>query len=317
MDAADLKKRRDDDQSADEEEEGEEDPRLDEPVPEMVGDVKTHKIRALADLLKEMGNFTTKAPGDNTSFQIAVQGLNMDVYYDEALGVKSPTKTPGGFDSQFVISKWFDDKDDNDADDGDGDGQTTTTAAEPEWVLPDWLSDAVDRKVYVLHPASKMKAASSQIEVPPATDDGQGPLESVAEYVATLSDYCVSVLCLASDLVACELRRLSLGVIVTEVFNSGTPRSDIFSQLDGLSRKAHDMEIKGIFPQKEDIAILKHMHQVAFDCYPPNSLFIGVPECMLGRVVHCLCGKRCYFGIAFGVIFNHYQESFGEDCYGL
>ena len=50
------------------------------------------------------------------------------------------------------------------------------------------------------------------------------------------------------------------------------------------------------------------------ECFPPNSVFIGVPESMAGRVLHCAAGKRCMMGMKFDIIFRNYQETFSEDC---
>ena len=59
------------------------------------------------------------------------------------------------------------------------------------------------------------------------------------------------------------------------------------------------------------------MLEVAVECFAPNSFFIGVPESMLGRVMHCLAGKRCLLGMKFDELFKSYQETFAEDCVDL
>ena len=77
---------------------------------------------------------------------------------------------------------------------------------------------------------------------------------------------------------------------------------------------AHKLAKLGSFPRKVDAEVVARMRNISYDCYPPNSFSIGVPESMLGRVVHCVAGKRCFLGMEFNQLFRSYQEAFSEDC---
>ena len=175
MDAANIQAGEQEDDQDDAEGNGD-DQDNEAPVPETIAGLQTHKCRSFASLLKELGDFTEKGEGDN--FQIAAQGLNVMVYFDEALAMRSPLQYSDGFsDGPFVISPWLeDDPQESDADGQGGDAKKP----QPEAVkIPELIKHIANAEA--LASPSEMKMESFKLEL-----EGGDELESASENATEL-----------------------------------------------------------------------------------------------------------------------------------
>ena len=155
-----------------------------EPVPDIVDGITTHKCRTFAGLLDEIGDFTSKdEPRDQSGFEMAIQGLNVVVYYDESLAMKSPLTEPDAFSKgPFLISVWMDDETDELSDDeGNADAKERATGP-PE--LPPWLHKHIDRTKCFLDNPAAMQEDFFKAELPAKPESDGACLDSMANFAA-------------------------------------------------------------------------------------------------------------------------------------
>ena len=186
MEAARLKTRGNESDQDDDEDTEPDNKDVNEPVAEIVCGVRTHKCRTLEGLLNELGNFTScEGQSDSSGFQIALQGLNVVIYYEESLNVKSPLhedEADAFSNGPFVISPFHGEDSDDDVD-CDAEKQLPRSRILPE--MPPWLAEVMDANKCTLDNPANMQADSFKVELPPKVKgDGSAGLKSMADYVA-------------------------------------------------------------------------------------------------------------------------------------